>query len=133
MRVHPIPDDWTDPRHRDGWEGERLAAEWLARTGWRLEAHRFRLGRHDLDLVVRRGAEVAFVEVKVRRSAHCGQGEEAVRARKRRTLERLAWAWILRHGQVGDHYRFDVVALNGGGPGTASIQHFPDAWRPGWR
>ena len=134
MATDRIPvEQWTDPRHRDGWQGELLAADWLKQRGWRLESHRFALGHHDVDLVMRRGSMVAFVEVKVRRSARFGTGEEAVSRRKRRVIEHLAWAWILRHGQSGDQYRFDVVALAGAGPGATSLRHIEDAWRPGWR
>jgi putative endonuclease len=126
------PDQWTDPRHRDGWDGELLAAEWLIDRGWRIEAHRFRIGRHDLDLVARRGGIVAFIEVKTRRSSRCGSGMEAIGARKRRTIERLAWGWILKHGRSGDQYRFDVASLDGFGPG-ARVSYLEDAWRPSWR
>lgn len=134
MATPRIPvDQWSDPRHREGWQGEIAAADWLAERGWRLETHRFSLGHHDLDLVMRRGAVVAFIEVKVRRSARYGAGEEAIPRAKRRVIERLAWAWILRHGRSGDQYRFDVVALAGSGPAASTLRHIPDAWRPGWR
>ncbi len=134
MSSHRIPvEQWTDPRHRDGWQGELAAAAWLERRGWTFEAHRFALGHHDIDLVMRRGAIVAFIEVKVRRSSRFGAGEEAISHRKRRVIERLAWAWILRHGQADQQYRFDVVALDGSGPGNPLIRHIPDAWRPNWR
>jgi len=91
------------------------------------------MGRHDLDLVARRGDLVAFVEVKARRSNHCGAGEEAVGPKKRRVLERVAWSWILRHGHAGDAYRFDVLVLSGERPGAQALTHLEDAWRPGWR
>ena len=91
------------------------------------------MGRHDLDLVARRGDLVAFIEVKVRRSDRCGAGEESIGIRKQRVLERVAWCWILRHGRPGDQYRFDVVALAGVGPGVQDLTHLEDAWRPGWR
>lgn len=120
--------EWTDPRHVAGWRAEVAAGRWLARRGWTVEAHRWRLGRHDVDLVVRRGTVVAFVEVKLRRSGRYGAGEEAVGPRKRRAIEQGAWWWVLRHGRPGDRYRFDVVALGGG-----RIRHLEDAWRPGWR
>lgn len=126
------PEEWTDPRHRFGLAAEELVALHLQQLGWRVEAHRWKLGRHDLDLVVRRADLVAFVEVKARRSTACGGGEEAVGRRKRATIERVAWSWILRHGRGGDRYRFDVVTVQGDGPG-APIAHLEDAWRPGWR
>lgn len=91
------------------------------------------MGRHDLDLIARRGSVVAFVEVKARRSQRFGGGEEAVGARKRHVLERVAWSWIIKYGSVGDQYRFDVVVLHGAGPGTPTLTQIEDAWRPGWR
>lgn len=127
------PDDWTDPRHRDGWDAEVRAGRWLVRRGWRIEAHRWRLGHHDLDLIARQGELVAFVEVKARRSGRFGTGAEAVGARKRQVIERVAWSWILRHGRPGDQYRFDVVVLTNQGTGSQSLEQFADAWRPGWR
>ena len=127
------PSEWTDPRHRHGWQAEITAGRWLVRRGWRVEAHRYRLGRHDLDLIVRRGDLVAFVEVKARRSDRCGSGEAAVGAKKRQTVERVAWSWILRCGRPGDQYRFDVLVLTGEGPGAQTLRHVEDAWRPGWR
>lgn len=126
------PHDWRDPRHRLGHAAEEAAAAWLTRQGWRVEAHRWRLGRHDLDLIVRRADLVAFVEVKLRRSTRCGSGVEAIGRRKRQAIERAAWAWILRHGRAGDRYRFDVIALTDAG-GADGVDHVIDAWRPGWR
>lgn len=140
MRHHPRvptpripPADWSDPRHRLGWEAELIAGKWLQCRGWQVVAHRWRLGRNDLDLIARRGGLVAFIEVKVRRSGRCGSGEEAVGYKKRRAIERAAWAWILRHGRSGDRYRFDLIALAGPGPGALAVNHIEDAWRPGWR
>ena len=111
--THIPPTQWTDPRHRDGWQAEITAGRWLQARGWRIEAHRWRMGRHDLDLIARRGDLVAFIEVKARRSNRCGGGEEAVGAKKRRILERVAWSWIIKYGRGGDQYRFDVVVLTG--------------------
>ncbi|HEU4525437.1 MAG TPA: YraN family protein, partial [Gemmatimonadales bacterium] len=59
---------WADRRQRRGVAGERAAMAYLTSCGWNIESHRFRLGRHDVDLVARKGHLVAFVEVKTRRS-----------------------------------------------------------------
>lgn len=101
---------------------------YLAARGWRIEAHRFRLGRHDLDLVARRGRVVAFVEVKSRRSSGFGAPLEAVGSRKRAILGRVAAAWQLRHGRAGEVYRFDLISVLER-DGSAVISHLADAWR----
>jgi putative endonuclease len=105
---------------------------YLVSCGYEIESHRFRLGRHDLDLVARRDRLVAFVEVKTRRSGACGSPLEGVSRLKRHILSRVATLWRLRYGRPGDRYRFDVVAVRDGGRGRWEIEHVPDAWRMGW-
>jgi putative endonuclease len=120
---------WTDPRHRLGLDGEQEAIAFLNATGWVVLTHRFRVGRNDLDLVARRGALVAFVEVKTRRGAGYGTGREAIGWRKRRALGRLAEVWRLRYGAPGDSYRFDVVEVVRGEGEGSQVVHIEDAWR----
>lgn len=96
----------------------------LLRHGWRIEAHRFRLGHHDLDVVARLGSVVAFVEVKTRRTRRFGAPAEAVGWRKRQVMTRLAEAWRQRFGRPGDRYRFDVISVEGN-----EVAHLEDAWR----
>jgi putative endonuclease len=126
--------EWEDARQRRGLAGEREAIAFLTACGWQIEAHRFRLGRHDLDLVARRGHLVVFIEVKTRRSHVCGTPLEAVSRRKQSTIAKVASLWRLRHGRPEDEYRFDLVAIHDLGKGRYTIEHLPDAWRlsQGW-
>jgi putative endonuclease len=121
--------EWEDARQLRGLAGEHAALAFLTACGWSVEAHRFKLGRHDLDLVIRRGSIVAFVEVKTRRSTAFGLGAEAVGWRKQRTLSRVAELWCLRHGRPGDTYRFDLVSVTDAGNGRMEVEHLEDAWR----
>lgn len=125
--------EWTDPRHRRGYAGEKAAIAHLLKLGWRIEAHRFRLGHHDLDVIARLGSLVAFVEVKTRRSTRFGQPAEAVGHRKQAVMARLADLWRVRFGLPGDRYRFDVIEVReGAGWGSstsAQVTHIADAWR----
>jgi putative endonuclease len=120
---------WRDPRHRLGVRGEHLAIGYLTAQGWCVLAHRFRLGRHDLDLVMRRDNLIAFVEVKTRTGIEFGAGAEAIGWRKRRTLARLAEVWRARHGRPGDLFRFDLVEVRLFPNREAEVIHLPDAWR----
>lgn len=121
--------EWTDPRHRRGYAGERIALAYLQRRGWRIEAHRFRLGHHDLDLVARRASLVAFIEVKTRRSGRFGSALESVGWKKRATLARLGQLWRSRFGRPGDRYRFDVVVVEEGQSSCPQVTHIEDAFR----
>lgn len=101
----------TKQRQDFGLLGERIAARWLVRQGWSVLDHRFRAGRRDIDLVMRREQEVAFVEVKARRGAQFGSPVEAVHHRKRLELSRAAQVWVDRFGTEETAYRFDVVGI----------------------
>ena len=107
--------------------GERVAARWLERQGWRVVERRFRNGRRDIDLVVERSGLVAFVEVKARRGSGFGGPVEAVNWRKQKELSRSAHVWIDRHGQPGACYRFDVLGVLVEGP-RVRVRHVPDAF-----
>lgn len=121
--------EWEDERQLRGLEGERLALAYLTSCGWSIEAHRFRMGRHDLDLIVRRGELVVFVEVKSRRGASCGSPLEAIPRRKQTTVGKVAALWALRFGRRGDVYRFDAIAVHFHPGGRVEIEHVEDAWR----
>ena len=104
MRPGP-PDD----RRELGAEGETRAAEYLMRRGYRIVARNVRAGGVEMDLVAQRGALLAFVEVKTRRSRDFGRPEDAVDARKRRRLIRGAAAWLHENRQRSRRVRFDVI------------------------
>ncbi len=120
--------EWEDERQRRGLVGEREALAYLTACGWSVEAHRFRLGRHDVDLIVRRGRTVAFVEVKTRNGRSHGAPGESVGRRKQEAIGRVAALWRLRHGRPDDEFRFDLVAVRTWG-GRVEVEHVPDAWR----
>jgi len=123
------PDAWTDARQRRGLAGELAARRALERDGWRIESHRFRAGRNEIDLVARLGPLVAFVEVKARRSDAYGPGREAVGWKKRQAIARVAEVWRLRHGHPGDSYRFDVVEVEFRAGQVPVLRRIEDAWR----
>jgi putative endonuclease len=121
--------EWAHPGQLRGLWGERVALAYLTACGWAIEAHRFRFGRHDVDLIARRGSLVAFVEVKTRRSQVCGAPLEAVGWQKRRAIARAAECWRLRFGRRGDCYRFDLLTVRVDADKVVSVDHVQDAWR----
>jgi len=117
--------------HHDlGRTGEALAAAYLQARGWTVLDRNYRFGHKEIDLVVRRGRTVAFVEVKSRASSRFGDPILAITRAKRREIHRVATVWIARHGHVGDEYRFDAVTVVWNA-GQTVISHVEDAWRGG--
>jgi putative endonuclease len=95
---------------RRGRRAETLAL-WLLRCkGYRVLARRYRTHAGEIDLIVRRGRLVAFVEVKVRATA--ADAAEAVTASGRRRIAGAAAAWLAAHPAAAQlDQRFDVVTI----------------------
>ena len=122
------PAQWQDERQKRGLAGEEQAIRFLQSRGWEVVAHRFRVGRIELDVVARRGHLVAFFEVKTRRGSAFGSPFEAVTGAKRRELVKAARVWVDRFGRPTDIYRFDCIGIV-----DSRLEHVADAFRPGWR
>lgn len=98
---------------RSGLSGRRaewLAILWLMMKGYCLLERRFGGKGGEIDIVMRRGRTVAFVEVKAR-----GRLEEAliaVTAEKQRLVERRVRQWLARNPwAMGYDLRADAVFL----------------------
>lgn len=114
--------------HELGRRGERLAASYLQRRGWRIVERNWRFHNKEIDLVARRGRLVAFVEVKTRGTGALGHPLETITAAKRRDLAIAARGWITLRGRPGESYRFDAVAVVQDRRGTR-VEHLEDAWQ----
>ena len=97
---------------RFGRFGEAAAARWYRRAGYRILDRNWRCREGELDLVVARGSEVVFVEVKARSGGFYGTGAEAVDHRKQRRLRRLAVRWLEASVRGYAEVRFDVVEVD---------------------
>jgi putative endonuclease len=91
---------------------ERLAEDYLRRHRLQPVArnHRCRFG--EIDLVMRDGATLVFVEVRYRSSDRFGTAAETVDRRKQRRLTAAASHYLQGHPTVLP-CRFDVVAVSG--------------------
>jgi len=131
-RLRVILSDWRSryfPRKSLGSRGERAAAKYLRRKGYKIVAHGNRLRSGELDLVAVDGRTVVFVEVKTRRSDQYGNPAEAVDLRKQRRLTRLAVTYLKRHGLLEYPARFDVVAITWPEDRRRpAIEHFENAF-----
>ncbi|MCX7894463.1 MAG: YraN family protein [Thermoanaerobaculum sp.] len=107
--------------------GETLALWWLRWRGFKLEARNWRSRWGEVDLVMRKGSLVVFVEVKARRSASAGPPELAVTTAKQRRLARLAQAFCRGKQAAALSFRFDVVAVDLG-RFPPKLRHYPGAF-----
>jgi len=116
-------------RRARGARVERAARAHLLHAGLRELAHNanFRLG--ELDLVMRDGDALVFVEVRYRADARYGGGAASVDLRKRRKLVAAAQAFLLAHPAYADApCRFDVIEASGD-PDAPALHWLRDAFR----
>jgi putative endonuclease len=95
--------------------GERRALWHYRLRGYRILGTNVRAGRNELDLIVRRGRDLTFVEVKERAGSGFGGAVGAVDREKRRRVRQAARIWLSRNPQPS-HVRvgFEVVAVEQG-------------------
>lgn len=103
----------ADPQGR-GAAAEDAALALLQAHGLRLLQRNYRCRGGEIDLVMRDGETLVFVEVRARASARYGLALESVDARKQRRLLFAARHWLMRHPEdMGRVLRFDVVGFQG--------------------
>ena len=78
-----------------GHRAEWIALLFLISKGYRPLARRYAASGGEIDLIVRRGDTIAFVEVKARGTME--DALSAITATKRRRFSRAARAWLARH------------------------------------
>ncbi len=128
--VPSIPPHDEDPRHELGLDGEALAESHLKRLGLRPVARRFATPVGELDLVMRDGATLVFVEVKTRRDRRFAAPHDAVSPEKQRRLTRAARWFVHDRRQHDVPLRFDVIGIVVTPDAPPEIEHFRDAFPP---
>ena len=111
-----------------GKRGERRAAWFYRLRGYRIVERNLRMRGGEIDLVVRRGGMLVFVEVKTRQSVAAGYGVDAVGRRKKLQIISLTSAYLARHPHDGE-VRHDILSLFWTG-WRFVVSHYPDAFRP---
>jgi putative endonuclease len=122
----------SDARKQLGNQGEAFALAHLEARGMRLVDRNYRWRGGEIDLIMRDGAVLVFVEVRSKSDATHGTPLETIDYRKRRQIERCARQY-LAHKKVGADVccRFDAVGVLIPANGQIEIVHVPDAFRLG--
>lgn len=111
--------DWLAERARPlslGEQGERAAAKYLRKQGYKIVATRERIRFGEIDIIAvegtkRTGRTLVFIEVKTRRRADQGRPAEAVDRTRRTRMTRAALAFQKGHGLLEVPSRFDVIEV----------------------
>ncbi|WP_150306777.1 YraN family protein [Planctomonas psychrotolerans] len=103
--------------------GEQLVAERLTEQGYAVLDRNWRCEQGEIDLVVQRGDDTVFVEVKTRSGTAFGHPFEAITVAKLARLRRLAGEWCEQHGATRRRIRIDAVAVLAPPGAAPTIEH----------
>jgi len=95
---------------------EQLAADYLQQQGLALVQKNFQCKAGEIDLVMRDGSALVFVEVKYRASAVFGGAAAAVTHSKQQKLLRASRWYLQQHRLSDQQCRLDMVAIEGKPP-----------------
>ncbi|MBN9607353.1 MAG: YraN family protein [Actinomycetales bacterium] len=112
--------------------GERLAERHLTRGGMELLDRNWRCSQGEIDLVLRDGDEIVFVEVKTRASVAFGHPLEAITPVKLARLRRLAGEWCAirrAEGRAIGRIRIDAVGVVAPRHAPATVDHLAGVFR----
>ena len=99
--------------YQTGLAGEQTASDWLRiKHGMILLETRYRNKAGEIDLIMKDGKTVVFIEVKTRLHAVPGSGLMAVDRKKQQRIARAAVLYLINKGWMNLSVRFDVAEAN---------------------
>ena len=110
--------------------GERLARAYLESKGFDHVASKYQTRYGEIDLIMRDGEYVIFVEVKLRRDREHGEAREFVTLAKRKRVRNTAQIWLIAN-ETDLQPRFDVIEIyapDGANTASPEIIHLEDAF-----
>ncbi len=112
-----------------GFEAERMARDYLQTQGLVWQSSNYQCRQGEIDLIMRDGVYLVFVEVRVRRSETFGNALESVDKKKQHKIVKSA-LWYLKAQRLHERHpiRFDVVGLQGATPTITWIKNAFDGF-----
>ena len=100
-----------NPRKELGAKGEKLAAKFLKRKGYKIIQCNYKCKLGEIDIIARHDETFVFTEVKTRRTLEFGPPQYAITAAKRKQISKVALSYIREKRLNGQSCRFDVIAI----------------------
>lgn len=111
-----------------GLYGQEEAEKFMKAKGMSLIEANFRAAGGEIDLIMKDGTYVVFVEVKLRRGLQYGLPREAIDMRKQQRIKKAAMHFITRRRLHNNDFRFDAVEVFDTADGL-SINHIENAFQ----
>jgi len=119
-------------KHNDlGKKGEEIATEFIKKKGYKILETNWRHRKAEIDIIAKYEEVLIFIEVKSRSSDLFGRPESFVDATKQQLIADAASVYMEKVGHEWE-VRFDIVSILFHNEAYQSIDHFKDAFFPGW-
>lgn len=109
--------------------GEQLAAQYLSKAGYNILELKWRYGRNEVDLIVRKNNIICFVEVKLRTNTWAGEPFTFVTRKKQEAVVRAADRYMSYKVADDVEARFDVISIVHNND-YSNIEHIENAFYP---
>ena len=110
-----------------GKKGEELAARFLKKSGYKILEKNFKKPYGEIDIIAQKGENIAFVEVKTRKSDIYGTPAEFVTAKKQLRLKKAAYAYIQKNN-LDAEFTFDIIEVYLNTENGVKINHLINAF-----
>ena len=111
-----------------GKKGEEIARAHFLAKDYIILCANWKLGRKEIDLVVRKEECLVFVEVKTLSNDMWGYPEKNVTPQKIKRIRSVANGYMNRMEVLPKRIRFDIVAITFSGDGSYELMHFEDCF-----
>lgn len=102
--------------HKQGIAGENAALAFLQSQGCTLLARNWHCAYGEIDLIVKNGNMILFVEVKYRKNGRFGGAAYSISPSKLLKLQRSVEYYLQQHGMTNRPCRLDAVLIEGSSP-----------------
>lgn len=119
-------------KHNDlGKKGEEIATEFIRKKGYTVLETNWRHRKAEIDIIAKVDEVLIFIEVKSRSSDLFGRPESFVDATKQQLIADAASVYMEEVGHEWE-VRFDIISVLFHNEAYQSVDHFKDAFFPGW-
>jgi putative endonuclease len=112
-----------DSRKIFGYYGENLVAKYFEQQGFEIIERNYKIGRKELDLIVRKKKLWIIVEVKSRRSTWVG--DCPLKKKQYRTIKKAMTIYLSQNKIAPERAQLDLVILDFTLGSGVKLQHYP--------
>lgn len=103
--------------------GEKISAEYLENSGYRILGRNTRIGHSDIDILAQDGETLVFVEVRTKSKTDRGMPEETLTKKKLRRMKKTAELYMAFNRYEG-LARLDAVCIVIESNQTTHMEHY---------